>query len=308
MESETRVPTIIIPYPGPSTDPEVQDISIYLRPEANGVKVESTILGVIHSSEAYKKALKIVYLANLPGDFIVENRIIEEHYALNIRFAREGKKAFTDTMRRQFEEYFSVDFESAPITGSFETLERLNMSEAELFRIWVPVRDFIHINGQSVKKFANHYIVNYDIPALLLKNSSKTDVFSMILRSFLSYGEFHTLINSINEALKEEGIITNPVLYSHVFHYSKGPFEQILDGIGYIYTREQEHIDLTQLSFFAYLLSKGCRKEEILDAIRSPIMQFKVMDGKTEEHNLLVYTYDDSFEEAYRKFRTRSTV
>jgi hypothetical protein len=127
----------------------------------------------------------------------------------------------------------------------------------------------------------------------------------MILRSFLPYSQFHTLIETISVALKEEGILTNPFLYSHVFHYSKGPFEQILDGIGYIYDQKNEHIDLAELSFFAYLLNAGCKREAILDAIRRPIMAFDVGEGLTEEHNLYVYTFEDSFEEASRKFQAR---
>ena len=306
MTSKVRLPTIIIPYPGPSSDSAVQDIAIYLRPEANGVKVESTILGVIHKNAAYKKALQIVYLSNLPGDFMVENRIIEEHYVLSIHFAQKGKGAFTEGMMLQFEKYFDEEFDSAPIIGSFEALELLEMTEEELFQKWVPFEDFTQINGQSVKKYAEHFIVNYDIPALLHKNSSKTDVFSMILRSFLPYEEFHELINSINGALEDEGIITNPGLYSHVFHYSKGPFEQILDGKGYIYTKEDKHIDLSELSFFSYLISSSCEKEEILSAIDNPILRFTVDGGKTEEHNLFVYTYNNSYEEALFKFRSRT--
>ena len=305
MTSEVRLPTIIIPYPGASTESGVQDIAIYLRPEANGVRVESTMLGVIHNNAAYKKALQIVYLANLPGDFMVKNHIVEEHYAVNIYFAREGKAAFTENMIRQFESYFHESFESAPIHGSFDALDMLGMTEEELFRVWVPVEDFTRINGQSVKKFHGCYIVNYDIPALLHKNSSKTDVFSMILRSFLPYENFHELINSINGALEEEGIITNPVLYSHVFHYSKGPFEQILDGKGYIYTEGDQHIDLSELSFFSYLISNDCEREEILDSIAHPIMQFAVNGGSIEEHNLFVYTYNDTYEAALLKFKSR---
>jgi hypothetical protein len=305
MTSEIRLPTIIIPYPGASMESGVQDIAIYLRPEANGVRVESTILGVIHKNEAYKKALQIVYLANLPGDFMVKNHIVEEHYAVNIHFAREGKAAFTENMIHHFERFFHESFESAAVLGSFDSLEILGMTEEELFRVWVPDQDFARINGQSVKKFHDRYIVNYDIPALLQKNSGETDVFSMILRSFLPYEQFHGLINSINGALKEEGIITNPVLYSHVFHYSKGPFEQILDGKGYIYKEGDQHIDLSELSFFSYLISNDCEREEILDSISHPIMQFAVDGGSTEEHNLFVYTYNDTYEEALLKFKSK---
>jgi hypothetical protein len=299
-----RHPSILIPYPGPTDDPSVEDIAVYLRPEANGVKVESTILGVIHKNPDYRRALQIVYLANLPGDFLVANRVIEEHYALNIRFAKEGKEAFTPSMRMQFERKFGCSFEDSDLIGPFETLDRLSMNEDELFQLWVPPRDFVSINGQSIKRYKNLFIINYDIPALLKRNSMQTDIFSMILRSFLTYKEFHELIDSINLALKGAGIISNPVLYSHVFHYSKGPFEQILDGKGYIYREEDKHIELSELSFFSYLLSKGCSEVQIMEAINNPIMQFRT-NGGVEEKNLMIHTYDDSFEDAFEKFESR---
>jgi hypothetical protein len=306
MGEETRTPSILIPYAGPSEDPRVQDIAIYLRPESNGVRVESTILGVIHNNPNYHKALEIVYLSNLPGDFIVKNRIVEEHYALNIRFAREGKNGFTETMSRLFEERFSASFEESRIVGSFEALELMKKSAEELFQVWVPDEDFAYIHRQSVKKYEGIYIVNYDIPALLRKNSGRTDVFSMILRSVLPYSEFHRLIEEISQALKEEGIITNPIRYSHVFHYSKGPFEQILDGIGYIYAQGETHIELSQLSFFSYLAGRGCREQDILESIRTPIMNFRTEAGETEEMNLFDYTAECSFEEAHKRFQARS--
>ena len=305
MKEETRVPSILIPYAGPCTDAGVQDIAIYLRPESNGVKAERTILSVIHKNPAYKKALQFVYLSNIPGDFIVANRVIEEHYAVKILFAREGKRAFTDSMRGRFEEFFSCPFDQAEILSAFEALGQLRKTPEELHEIWVPQGQYTEIHGQSIKKTGGVFIVNYDIPALLHKNTAGTDVFSMILRSYLPYSEFHGLIKTITAALKEEGIITNPLLYSHVFHYSKGPFEQILDGIGYIYTRGDEHIDLTELSFFAYLMTRGCERDAILAAIRQPIMPFEAGQGRTQEHNLFVYTFEDSFEEAFDKFQSR---
>ena len=305
MKEETRLPSILVPYSGPSTDAGVQDIAIYLRPESNGVKVESTILQVIHKNPAYKKALQIVYLSNIPGDFIVGNRVIEEHYAVKIRFAREGKQAFTDSMRGLFEGFFACSFDKAEILGSFEALSRLGKTPEELHAIWVPREQYTEIHGQSIKKTDGVFVVNYDIPALLQMNSADTDVFSMILRSFLPYSTFHGLIKTINRALKDEGIITNPMLYYHVFHYSKGPFEQILDGIGYVYTREDEHIDLSELSFFAYLLARGCRHDAILESIRQPIMTFEGDGGQAQEHNLFAYTFEDSFEQAFEKYRSR---
>ena len=117
---------------------------------------------------------------------------------------------------------------------------------------------------------------------------------------------FHRLIVEISQALKEEGIITNPIRYSHVFHYSKGPFEQIQDGIGYVYLQGETHIELSQLSFFSYLIGLGCREAEIMEAIRAPIMNFRTEEGKTQEMNLFDYTAECSFEAAHERFKARS--
>jgi hypothetical protein len=144
--------------------------------------------------------------------------------------------------------------------------------------------------------------VNYDIPRLLHLYSEETDIFSMVLRCFFPYGEIHKLIDKISAALKEEEILVNPGLYSHVFHYSKGPFEQILDGIGYLYIKGNRHIPLSKLSFLSFLLSQGCSEEKVLEAVREPIRRFRGADGAVEEDNLFVRTYEDSFTDALRVF------
>ena len=155
-----------------------------------------------------------------------------------------------------------------------------------------------------MKRYDGHFIVNYDIPALLHKNSAQTDIFSMIIRSFLPYPRFHGLINIINHALEEAEIVSEPGLYSHVFHYSKGPFEQILDGAGYVYEEGGRHLPPAQLSFFSYLLAAGIEEGEVFRALRDPIMRFRMKDGTEQERHLLEYTYEASFTEAVEKFRS----
>ena len=101
---ECRLPSILVPYPGPRVESDVQDIALYLRPESNGVLVESTIMRVITSG--YRQNTRMVYLANIPGDFVVARRVVERHYRLKIQFARSGKDAFTPQMQRRFERAF----------------------------------------------------------------------------------------------------------------------------------------------------------------------------------------------------------
>lgn len=297
-------PTIIISYPGPSRAPAVQDIFIYLRPESNGVRVEGPLLKSIRDYPAPKDSLKIIYMANIPGSFLIKHRIIEEHYSLKVRFAMLGRDLFTATMRGAFEDYFQIPFSEADIIGSFEALKRLKLTYEELFHLWLPEKDLFTIHGQTVKRFKGTYIVNYDIPALLHKNNNRTNIFVIILRSFLPYSENHKIMDLIGKTFSEQGLLAEHMPLSYILHYSKGPFEQILDGLGYAYTREEKHAALPSLSFFAYLLDKGCAREDILDAIHNPIMNFSTEPGIVEK-NLLHLTAEKSFEEAYQLFESR---
>ena len=303
MKSEIRLPSVLIPYPGPDSGEDSEDIFVYLRPEFNGVKVESTVLKVIGGTPEYKHRIDLVYLANLPGDFITANHVIEEHYSLNLHFAEKGRAAFTLFMREAFEGYFNIPFEEARIIGAFEALSVLDISEDELFKLWVPEKSLFKVHGQSIKKIENMFIVNYDIPALLHKNNKETDLAAMIFRSSLTYDFFKNLADAMHRALIHENILKPGAPPSRVFHYSKGPFEQILDGIGYLYGKGGEHIPLEQLSFAAYLKQQGVAFDEIAGILKHPIMHFCREDGSFFESNLYEYTRLDSYPAALAKYR-----
>ena len=49
--------------------------------------VESILMGVLRGDPLFRECAELVYLANLPGDFIIENHVIEDHYSVNYRFA-----------------------------------------------------------------------------------------------------------------------------------------------------------------------------------------------------------------------------
>ncbi len=293
-----RKPSILIPYPGPFWKNNSQDIIVYLRPETNGVQVESTLFKVIRNNSEYKKNIKIAYLANLPGDFIIANKIVEKHYSVKLFFTVGGKSAFTPYMRDSFERYFRVSFKTAPIVGAFEALDILKMSYDELFNIWVPGRDVFNVDGQTIKKFKGLYIVNYDIPAILHKNNYKTDIAVMIFRSTLKSSVFHGMILEMAEEFSRENILDPSKPVERVFHYSKSPYEQILDSLGYIYSSENQHIEYEDISFFNYLLFMGLKKTDVLDIIRHPVMHFK-RGELIKEENIFLYSEDMDYKNAY---------
>ncbi len=300
-----RAPAVLVPYPGPLLTPGAQDVFLYLRPESNGVLVESLLLRVV-KSRRFCERCSVVYLANMPGDFVIRNRIIEQHYALKIRFARCGRTCFTRAMRKKFEVFFRVPFGEARIIGAFDAGRLLGVTYEDLFTLRVSRDDFTVIEGQSIKKYRGYFIVNYDIPAILHKNSRRTDFAVMIFRSLLDREEFHALVEEMQELLVKEKVVAADRPLARTFHYSSGPFEQILDGIGYLFERDGRHLPLESISFFAYLLGNGVTRRDILRSVRKPIMRFRKPGGDVFEENIFTYTIAESFPGALAKFNQRT--
>lgn len=295
----TGKPKVLISYPGACIDPaKGQDVFVYLRPETNGYLVESCLLSAVKKSDLYDDNIHLVYLANVPGNFIVENNIIERHYRVKLFFAIHGKSSFTPKMQDYFEDYFKIGFDAAPILGSFQALQVLNMSPDELFDVWVSEKDMTFINGQSIKWVRGHYVVNYDIPSLLHRNSRNTDIAVMVFRSTLKRAHFHMLINDIRQSLINHNILDANKPASRVFHFSKGPFEQILDGTGYLFSKDGKFLPFKDISFVRYLLKQGLSEFEIRQILHYPIMDF-IKEGRIVEENIFHLTQDMGYHAAF---------
>ncbi|TVQ36651.1 MAG: hypothetical protein EA384_13925 [Spirochaetaceae bacterium] len=299
---QENLPTVLVPYCGPEPDSDIEDIFVYMRPETNGVLGESTILRVIERCPEYRVDIRLVYLANLPGDFILSHHIIERHYATRLHFAVLGKSACTPGMRREFETHFGEPFDGAPIVGSFEALRLLQLSPDELFNTWVDLKELLFVSGQTIKKIRGYFVMNYDLPALLHKNNRSTDIAVMVFRTRTGYEYFAGLVERMRKSLIAEGLIRPHFHTGRAFHYSKSPFEQILDGLGYLYARGAAQVPLEQVSFCSYLLDRGVSMPVILGAVRNPVALFGLEDGSVLEENLMSYTFHDSYDLAYRKF------
>ena len=296
-----RRPTILVPYQYDESCGNCQDIFVYLRPETNGIQVESSLLKVVQRSPLYMENMRLAYLANLPGDFMKAKRIVEHHYRLKIQFCIQGKRAFTPHMQTAFEIYYDEAFESAKVLGGFEALDILGMSAEQLSNLWVDKQNILVINGQSIKKYKDFYIINYDIPALIEKNDVETDIAVMVFRTSLGYPDIHRMIAEMGQSLRDEGLLPAHMPLARAFHYSKGPFEQINDAMGYLYNENDELVPLEENHFVRYLMQKGFSLEEIRMAVLHPIMGFHIAPTVVLEDNLLAYTFDDTYEDAMRK-------
>jgi hypothetical protein len=295
---QALTPKIIVPFRSAQGDGRCtdfcQDMVVYLRPETNGIQTESVLFRVFKDPVWHSK-VELVYLANVPGAFLLDRGVVERHYAARVRFARQGAAAFTPAMRETFSRFFGVPFERARVVGAFEALTLLGIDEEALFRVWVPVYDLLDLEGQLVKRVNDDlFVVNYDIPALLTKHHAGTDVAAMVFRTGLSYEEFKAAVSQIRQSLVKEGLLDPDKPEHRVFHWSRGPFEQLLDAQGYVYTPRDEPVEIADLAFGRYLLNKGETVESIRAALNDPFA------GGT---NLFTATLFTTFDEAYAHFR-----
>lgn len=301
MSDDAGLPTIILPYPGPAETEGVQDIFIYLRPETNGMLAESTILKVVKAAKAEHHAMELVFLANIPGEFIVRNKIVEQYYALRLHFAAMGKVAFTADMKRKFETHFRQPFENAAIYGAFQALKQMGKNPEELFDTWVANDDVATIAGQCVKKVGSNYIVNYDVPALLHKNSKSTDIAVMLFRTRLDYAEVRGIVANMHAAICGAGILSPRFDAARAFHYSKGPFEQVKDGIAYLMADNRLKLGIEDFTFARWLSKHGVGTRELCEVLLNPIVAIE-HDGSTTEEYLFAYTQFKSYEECLALF------
>jgi hypothetical protein len=292
-------PKVLVPFSVATDFEENQDIFVYLRPETNGVLTESTLFSVLRGSKVYASHTKMVYLANIPGEFLVSQRIIEEHYRLKVEFAHKGKELFTPSMIQRFEARFGEDFKNTEVLGAFQFIAKTGITEGELFHLWVDGNDFMVLNGQTIKRWKNIYIVNYDIPAILHKNNQQTDIAVFLLRSSLSAEEVRNMISDMEASLRSIGILKEGMPSSRAFHYSKGPFEQLLDARGFLYQVDGSHIPLKDVSFYRFLASNGLQDSNILRILDNPIMLFQLPNGEENESDVFSFTAGMSYEEAY---------
>ncbi len=298
-ERDVRIPTVVVPFSGLCESVLCQDIFVYLRPESNGIAVESALMRGISLVPDWQNSINLVYLANLPGGFLNERGVFEEHYNTRIKFARKGRSLFTPYMREVFSDYYGVSFDNARIIGSYDAISLLGMDEDQLFNLWIPEEALLIINGQTVKKFGKYFIVNCDIPAILHKNNDSTDIAVMVFRTQLWGKDFYNVIAKMTEVLLKEGILRSESQFSHVFHYSKGPCEQILDAIGFLYDSSGNHLPLENIRFYNFLLDKGMLPEEVNSLIKEPILQFRNGNGKIEEKSIFQVTMNLSYEESW---------
>lgn len=274
-EQSARKPSVLVDYPGAVVDEDLQDIFVYVRPETNGVEVESRLLRVVRDCPAYHNGLELIYMANLPGEYMMEQHVIERHYAHKLFFAVHGARSFSGPMIREFESKTGTRFSPERILGGFEALRYLGMTPEGLFALWVDKRDVVSVAGQTVKHIDDYWIIGYDIPALVHKNTRNTDIAVMMFRSSVGYAYFVELVNDMYEQILDDGLVDSRMPRGRVFHYSRSPFEQILDGTGYLVDRKGMPAKPSDLSFSGYLYEHGISPTHLEGLLSNPVFLWR---------------------------------
>ena len=302
---EPREPTIVVPFSENCSGTVCQDIFIYLRPETNGIKTESAIMRGVTSTGELRKHIELAYLANLPGDFLMRKGVVKKHYKTRVLFAYYGKEIFTPYMKQEFFNYFGVPIQDVDVLGAYRAMARMDISADELFNLWVSEGNMLQVNGQTIKRIRDIYVVNNDIPAIIDRNNNKTDIAVMIFRTDYFGEDFYNVILRMTDILIDEGILDFRSKFSHVFHYSKGPFEQILDAVGFLYDEKGNHLPLEKIRFYRYLKKRGFDRLKIEHALKDPIFQFP-FDGTYVEDSIFNKTKNLGYPESLEMMNSAS--
>lgn len=249
------------------------DVFVYLRPESNGVGVESAIMSVVRGCGAPPGSISLVYLANIPGPFIQAHHTVERHYQTRLIFATHGAAALTPPMWRELEQAFGAPLSgSEDIIGAFEALRRFQWSPEELFGVWVDAADVAHVAGQTFKRVGGVVVVNPDIPALLHKNQTGTDIAVMVFRTRLGYGHFFGLIQAMRRELVERKLMEPTVPLARVVHVSRSPIEQLADARDYLMATPTVSVGIEGSSFWGYAIDHGLDGAALRGLVTHPIV------------------------------------
>ena len=307
QDARMREPTVMIAYAGPDPAGDTQDITVHVRPETNRIEVESALVRALRPTARHSGSLVPVYLANLPGDFMLAKQVVLKHYADRVHFARVGGAGFTPWMRQEFRRRVGVECDPAWVLGGFQAIAQLALSPNALFALRVPGADLWTICGQQIKRHRDRFLVNPSLPAVLAKVTPESNVFVLVLRCGLAAPDFVELVQQAAAGMRANGLLSASGPISHLFHYSKGPFESVLDCQGYLWSPEGIAAASDQISFVRYLTDRGHPLQRILEVVGNPIVSYR-SQGEYREDSIFSLTAGCSSAEAEEVFRELSSV
>lgn len=292
-------PDILIPF----DNSKIKDSHLFVisvRPETNKIDYESLIM------QAVQKDSEIIYMANFSGDVINRKAMVATHYPCQFKFALKGKERLSQypEIVTEFDKKFSEKFSDAKIYGSFEVvsgLYGLKMDKDELFNIIVPEEDFLEIYGQTIKKYNDFYIVNYDMPEIIHKHTQSTNILVMAIRMIhdKSYYEInHTIYENFQKAKNIEILDKEKrkemTWYNQIkrtYHMSRNHIQAMFDMHDYIIDNNGNRISFIDTPLGNKLVEERVFDKKELDkrmkTLKSdPLVRMKI-DDKTQLVNII---------------------
>ncbi len=249
---------------------------IYLRPETNRVLYEKAILSCVRTCG------ELLYLANLNGSLFIRDRILESHFTSQFRFIAaplQELKRYPQIAAR-FQEHFHVAVCDARIIGSFQAVGELEVSEEDLMETVVPDTDFLDCWGQTFKKIAGAFVVNPNLPAIVKRYTSESNVFVLAVRakegSPRFFDELNKAIFTAVSAHKETPVIDGEKLGSlawserirRTYHISTNHVMAMFDMADFVYTSETTRLGVADTPLGSWLVASGATNLEGLTRLK----------------------------------------
>jgi hypothetical protein len=299
-EPETHPrPDIIVRYPSEengfaSGGEEISYAVAYVRPETNNVLYERAI------ASALRACADTLYMANLNGALLLQDRILEEHYASQFRFARDPRGIMSGYPQivSRFEDRFRVSFADAPLIGSFDAVQRLGVDEEQLFETIVPEAHFLDCWGQEFKRIADAIVVNPNLPAIVKRYTPRANVLVIAVRSRGTCEDFFSTVNrSIYSAIvshHDTPVLDGERLESlpwsekirRTYHLSTNHLMAMIDMADFIYLGDGKRLAVEDTPLGRMLLAAGVLSRQRLASLK--VSQLAYL-GAAESDGGLVY-------------------
>lgn len=308
--SEKITPDIIIDYM-PLNEDFMPVAVIYVRPETNQVSYEKAILkGALPYSD-------VIFMANLNGMLFIRDALILDHYACQYRFAIYGVdeiKKYPE-MVDKVENYFGVHLSPEKFIGSFDAILKLNISAEKLFNTFVDEKSFLKLYGQTIKKYDDLYIINYDLPAIIEKYNDKSNVFIVVVK----FKNEKITFDKINYSIAIEMEKDNNLLFycadiykdisliekvKRTYHFSSTHIMAMFDMTDFVFDSNCKRISVTETPFGHYLIKNNFLTKERLIKLREYPMVYVSVNGKRELLNIIEDTKGISFDESVELLRS----
>ena len=278
--SNPIAPDIIVGYPrgesGFSAGGKAAYAVIYVRPETNNVLYEKAIVSGIRGLGTS------IYIANLSGSLIRRDRILEDHYPSQFRFASDprGEMRRHPAMIAVFERHFGVTMDESRLIGSFEAVRALGLGEEALFEPIVAGRDFFSCWGQEFKRISGFIVANPNLPAVVKRYVPSANIFVVVVRSLEpAWPDFFTALNqaiydriiSRRETPVIDGEKLDSLMWSEkirrTYHISSNHIMAMLDMADFTYLDERARLDIADTPLGRRLIGDGAVTRERLSEL-----------------------------------------